>query len=345
MSEISMTAPSDEALLDVYSRTVTDVAERVSPSVVRIEVRGRSTPSRGRRGPGTRPREEREPRGSEEPVGSGSGFVFTPDGFVVTNSHVVHGAAALTVTFNDGRRLPATLAGDDPDTDLAVVRVDGPDLVALPLADSSRLRVGQIAIAIGNPFGFDCTVTAGVVSALGRSLRATTGRLIDDVVQTDAALNPGNSGGPLVDARGHVIGVNTAMIRPAQGICFAIASNTVATVVSLLLREGRVRRAYLGLAGQTVPVLRRLVRFHELTRETAVFVSSVEPGSPAARGGLRAGDLIVGMDEHDVAAVDDLHRLLTGARVGGPVQLTVVRDARKETLTLMPEEPPRREAA
>lgn len=342
---MSMTAPSDEALLDVYSRTVTDVAEKVSPSVVRIEVRGRAAPSRGKRGPGARQREERPPQSPDEPVGSGSGFVFTPDGFVVTNSHVVHDAAALTVTFNDGRRLPATVAGDDPDTDLAVVRVDGPDLVALPLADSSRLRVGQIAIAIGNPFGFDCTVTAGVVSALGRSLRATTGRLIDDVVQTDAALNPGNSGGPLVDALGRVIGVNTAMIRPAQGICFAIASNTVATVVSLLLREGRVRRAYLGLAGQTVPVLRRLVRFHDLTRETAVFVSSVEPGSPAARGGLRAGDLIVGMDEHAVAAVDDLHRLLTGARVGGAVQLTVVRDARKETLTLMPEEPPQRAAA
>jgi len=345
-------SPGDSDLLDVYSRTVTDVAARVSPSVVRIEIRGRSDSANERRGPGARrrpgPPERESPHsgdGEREPSGSGSGFVFTPDGFVITNSHVVHGASAISVAFNDGRRLPATLAGDDPDTDLALVRVHGPDLVALPLADSSHLRVGQIAIAIGNPFGFDCTVTAGVVSALGRSLRTTTGRLIEDIVQTDAALNPGNSGGPLVDARGHVIGVNTAMIRPAQGICFAIAANTVAHVASLLLREGRVRRAYLGIAGQTVPVLRRMVRFHELGRETAVFVSSVEPGSPAEKGGLRAGDFIVSLDDQPVAAVDDLHRLLTAAKVGAPVQLAVVRDARKDTLTLIPVEPPARAAA
>jgi S1-C subfamily serine protease len=268
----------DDALLDSYSSTVTAVAAAVSPSVVRIDVAGVE---------GKRPQRPDRPRGPNEAVGSGSGFVITPDGFVLTNSHVVSGAKRITVTLLDGRKLPAHLVGDDPDTDLAVVRLHDSDLTPLtPVAfgDSSALRVGQIAVAVGNPFGFDCTVTAGVVSALGRSLRTQSGRLVDDVIQTDAALNPGNSGGPLLDARGRVIGVNTAMILPAQGICFAIAINTASFVVGKLIHEGRIRRSYLGVAGQNVPLHRRVVRFHELPGESAVFVVSVEPNSPGARG-------------------------------------------------------------
>ena len=226
--------------------------------------------------------------------------------------------------------------GDDPDTDLAVVRIDAPHLTALSFADSAALRVGQVAIAVGNPYGFDCTVTTGVVSALGRSLRTQSGHLVDDVIQTDAALNPGNSGGPLVDARGQVIGVNTAMIMPAQGICFAIAANTASFVMGKLIHEGRIRRAYLGVAGQNVPLHRRVVRYHELPHETGVFVVSTEPDSPAAKAGLRDGDLIVGYGERPIAGIDDLHRLLTEEQAGVASTLTIIRDLKKQVLQVAP---------
>jgi len=320
---------NDEALLDGYSRTVTAVAAAVSPSVVRIDVQGGD--EKGQQRPG------RRPRAPNESVGSGSGFVFTPDGFVLTNSHVVSGAKRITVTMLDGRKLPGRLVGDDPDTDLAVIRLmHAADLAPVAFGDSSALRVGQIAVAVGNPFGFDSTVTAGVVSALGRSLRTQAGRLVDDVIQTDAALNPGNSGGPLVDAQGRVIGVNTAMILPAQGICFAIAVNTAVFVVGKLIHEGRIRRSYLGVAGQNVPLHRRVVRFHDLPLESAVFVVSVEPGSPGERAGLRDGDLIVGFDGKPVAGMDDLHRLLTEELAGNESTLIVVRGSERVALPVKP---------
>jgi S1-C subfamily serine protease len=257
---------------------------------------------------------------------------------VLTNSHVVSGAKRITVSLLDGRRIPAHLIGDDPDSDLAVVRVHAAeDLTAIGFGDSTALKVGQIAIAIGNPYGFDCTVTAGVVSALGRSLRTKTGRLIDDVVQTDAALNPGNSGGPLCDAQGRVIGVNTAVILPAQGICFAIAANTAAFVMGKLIHEGRIRRSYLGVAGQNVPLHRRVVRFHGLGVESGVFVVSVERGSPAAAAGVRDGDLVVGYGDKPIASIDDLHRLLTEEQAAAPPSsLTIIRGAQKLVLPVQP---------
>jgi S1-C subfamily serine protease len=268
--------------------------------------------------------------------------VFTPDGFVLTNSHVVDGAARIEVTLSDGRSLRAHLVGEDPETDLAVLRVHGEDLVPVELGRSVDLKVGQIAIAIGNPFGFDTTVTAGVVSALGRSLRARSGRLIDDVIQTDAPLNPGNSGGPLVDSRGRVIGVNTAIILPAQGICFAIAVDTASFVVTRLIHDGRIRRGYLGIAAQTVPLHRRIARYHGLDQETAVFVASVDPSGPASRAGVRDGDMLVALDGVPVARLDDLHRILTEERVGVPLALTVIRNLAKQQLHVTPGEPPPR---
>ncbi|HKT70173.1 MAG TPA: trypsin-like peptidase domain-containing protein [Terriglobales bacterium] len=312
----------DSTLLDAYSRAVVGAAERVSPAVVNVEVT-----QRVRR------------RGSEgEAHGGGSGFIFTPDGLILTNSHVVHGTHRIEVSLNDGQRFPAALIGDDPASDLAVIRVDAPLLKPAELGDSQQLRVGQLVIAIGNPFGFQYSVTAGVVSALGRSLRSRTGRLIDDVIQTDAALNPGNSGGPLVTSDGRVVGVNTATILPAQGICFAIGINTAKFVASRLLRDGRIRRSYIGVVAQTVPLPRRLVRFHDLPVETAIAVVSVESGSPAERAGLRQSDLVVALDGKQIAGVDDLHRLLTEAQVGVQSYLTVVRGPQKLDLTIVPEE-------
>ncbi len=326
----SLSRIADRELLDAYSETVTAVAEQVSPSVVKIEVQGPEPTTQGP-GPGRGPRRPPGPA-----TGSGSGFVMTPDGYVLTNSHVVSGAKRISAIFQDGQRVPAHLVGDDPETDIALLRIDAPNLVALSFADSSALRVGQLAIAVGNPYGFDCTVTAGVVSALGRSLRTKTGHLVDDVIQTDTALNPGNSGGPLVDSRGRVIGVNTAMILPAQGICFAIAANTAGFVMGKLIHEGRIRRSYLGVAGQNVPLHRRVVRFHGLPTESAVFVVTVEPDSPAFRAGLLAGDLIVAYGDKPIAGIDDLHRMLTEEQAGVGAPMTILRDLKKQTLQVEP---------
>src|SRR6267143_306838 len=303
----------DAALLDAYSAAVVAASERVSPAVVHVEV-----------AQAPRPAEGEAPR-----RGSGSGFVFTPDGFILTNSHVVHGARAIQVSFADGAGFDADLVGDDPDTDVAVIRIGGHQLSTAALGSSRGLRVGQLAIAIGNPYGFQHTVTAGVVSALGRSLRATTGRLIDDVLQTDAALNPGNSGGPLVNSQGEVIGVNTAIIPFAQGICFATAIDTAKWVVEQLLREGKVRRGFLGLAGANQPLARRIARHFELDNARGVRVESLEKGGPASRAGVEAGDLIVRFAGEPVNGIDDLHRLLTGERIGAESRLTLLRRAQK----------------
>ena len=325
---------SDASLLDAYSQSVTGAVERVSPSVVHIEVhQALPQKSSGRSRSG-------EPR---ERQGGGSGFIFAPDGLILTNSHVVHEASRIVVIMAGGRHTQASLIGEDPASDLAVIRIDEPhfnepSLVAAELGDSQKLRVGQIAIAIGAPYGFQSTVTAGVVSALGRSLRSYSGRLIDDVIQTDAALNPGNSGGPLVDSAGRVIGVNTATILPAQGICFAIGINTAKFVASRLLRDGRIRRGYIGVSGQTVPIHRRVVRFYDLPNESGALVLSVEENSPAKRAGVREGDIIVALEGQAVAGVDDLHRLLTEVRVGVGSTLAVIRYTEKLELRIVPEE-------
>jgi S1-C subfamily serine protease len=308
-------------LLDAYSQAVVSAAEKVSPSVAKIEV---TQAARARNG------ESRERRGG------GSGFVFTPDGLVLTNSHVVHDASRIEVSLPDGRHFPAHLIGDDPATDLAVIRVDAPNLTALPLGDSQKLRVGQLAIAIGNPYGFQYTVTAGVVSALGRSLRSYSGRLIEDVIQTDASLNPGNSGGPLVSSDGHVIGVNTATIMGAQGLCFAIGINTAKFVASRLLTQGRIRRAYIGVEAQTAPLHRRIVRFYDLPKETGVVVTGVEAASPAQRAGLREGDVIIAFNAQPTSGVDDLHRLLTDTQVNAASSVTIIRRTERLELTIVP---------
>lgn len=310
----------DAALLDAYSNAVINATDKVSPSVVYIEVKNRNT------------RSQREARGS------GSGFVFTPDGFILTNSHVVHGAEKIRVAFSDGNGSEAQLIGDDPDTDLAVIRVTTPNLMPVAFGDSDKIRTGQMAIAIGNPYGFQYTVTAGVVSALGRSLRSRSGRLIDDIIQTDAALNPGNSGGPLVDSQGRVIGVNTAMIMGAQSICFAIAVNTAKFVAGRLIRDGRIRRSYIGVAGQNVPLPRRVVYYHKLPVESGVLVVSMEANSPAQRADLREGDVIIGFDGQPVSGIDALHRLLTDTTLGVKTSLEVVRRAEVIQLQVAPQE-------
>ena len=319
--------PSDEELFDAYSRAVVGAVDAVSPSVVSIEVHGSSQPSHGA-----------VPRPAPGPRGQGSGFIFTPDGFVLTNSHVVHRAQRIEVALTDGRRFPAELVGDDPDTDLAVVRIAGTQLVAARLGDSQALRVGQLVVALGNPYGFQCTVTAGVVSALGRSLRAQSGRLIDNLIQTDAALNPGNSGGPLVTSRGEVVGVNTAVILPAQGICFAIAMSTAQFVAGRLIKDGRIRRSYIGVGGQNITLPRRLVRFYTLPVERGVVVVSVEPNSPAQRAGVHEGDVIIGYGDKTVASIDDLQRLMTEEQVGSQSTLTLIRRTEQLTLAIVPEE-------
>jgi S1-C subfamily serine protease len=310
---------SDGVLFDAYSHAVSDAVAAAHPAVVHIEVRG-----------------------NDAPGGSGSGFFISPDGYLLTNSHVVHGGRELRVFLADGRRLGADLVGDDPDSDLAVLRVSADELAHLSLADSNAVRPGQIAIAIGSPMGFQQTVTAGIVSGVGRSLRGASGRLIDNVIQTDAALNPGNSGGPLVNTRAEVIGVNTAIIRPAQGICFAIASNTARWVAAWLIKEGRIRRSFIGLAGQNVPLLRKLVHHHRLAQETGVLVTGFEPDSPAARAGLAEGDILLALDGVSTPAVDSLHKLLTGDRIGERAIVTFLRGVELRRHAIIPMEMPPR---
>jgi S1-C subfamily serine protease len=322
---------TDDDAMDAYSRAVITAAEKVSPSVVYIEVQ---QPVRNRRA--------NVPRMPQEARGSGSGFVFTPDGFILTNSHVVHGATKIYVTVSDGHKYQADLIGDDPDTDLAVVRINAPNLVPAHLGEAQKIRVGQLVIAIGNSYGFQYSVTAGVVSALGRSLRAQSGRLMDAVIQTDAALNPGNSGGPLVNSRGEVIGVNTAMILPAQGICFATSIDSAKFVASRLIRDGKVSRSYIGLAGQDVPLPRRIVRYYKLNVESGILVVSFESNSPAREGGVREGDIIVGMDDYPTAGIDALHKLLAEDRIGRKSSLVVIRGTEKLSLEVIPEESQRR---
>jgi S1-C subfamily serine protease len=301
---------SDDDLLDAYSAAVVHAVETVGPAVVRVE--------RGR--------------------GGGSGVIFTPDGFVLTNSHVAHGATQLAVTLSDGRTARGDLVGDDPHTDLAVLRLDASSLPWAALGDSRRVRVGQMAIAIGNPFGFDHSATAGIVSGVGRSLRAGSGRLMDDIIQTDAALNPGNSGGPLVTSRAEVVGVNTATILPAQGLCFAVASNTARFVAGRLMSEGRIRRSYIGVGGQNVPVPRRPGDRPHVPGSSGALVLSVESGSPASQAGLIAGDVIVAFAERPVTGVDDLHRILTAERIDVPAPLTIIRKGKRQQVTVVPRE-------
>jgi S1-C subfamily serine protease len=308
----------DGALIDAYSNAVSTAVSEAHPAVVHIEVRG-----------------------SETPGGAGSGFFISPDGYLLTNSHVVHGAGRILVFLADGRKLSADLVGDDPDSDLAVLRVSADDdLAHLSLADSNAVRLGQIAIAIGSPMGFQQTVTAGIVSGLGRSLRGASGRLIDNVIQTDAALNPGNSGGPLINTRSEVIGVNTAIIRPAQGICFAIASNTARWVAAWLIKEGRIRRSFIGVAGQNVPLLRKLIHHHHLSIETGVLVMGIEPESPAARAGLVEGDILLALDGAPTPAVDALHKQLTGDRIGERAIVTFLRGVELRRHAIIPLEMP-----
>ncbi len=312
-------AGTDGALIDAYSEAVSGAVAAAHPAVVHIEVRG-----------------------NDAPGGSGSGFFISPDGYLMTNSHVVHGAGQIRVFLADGRRLSADLVGDDPDSDLAVLRVSADELAHLSLADSNAVRLGQIAIAIGSPMGFQQTVTAGIVSGLGRSLRGSSGRLIDNVIQTDAALNPGNSGGPLINTRSEVIGVNTAIIRPAQGICFAIASNTARWVGAWLIKEGRIRRSFIGVAGQNVPLLRKLIHHHRLSQETGVLVMGIEPDSPASRAGILEGDILLALDGSPTPAVDSLHKLLTGDRIGERAIVTFLRGVELRRHAIIPLETPAR---
>ncbi|MEZ0170367.1 S1C family serine protease [Microvirga sp. TS319] len=305
----------DEVLLDAYSHAVTSVVDGIGPAVVRVE-----------------------PQVSGRMAGMGSGVIISPDGLLLTNSHVMQGARDAKVTGPDGRPIHAQMIGDDPDTDLALLRASGDGLPFATLGNSKLLKRGQIAIAIGNPLGFESTVTAGVVSALGRSLRAKSGRLIDDVIQTDAALNPGNSGGPLVATSGEVVGINTAVIMGAQGICFAVASNTASFVVTELIRHGRVRRASIGVAGQTVPLPRRVAYAAGLPLSAGVAIAAVEPGSPAAQAGLEQGDVLLALDGEPVGGIDDLVRLLNGDRIGQVVTLTILRRGEMQTLPVTPVE-------
>lgn len=311
----------DEELLDAYSRAVVGVVESVSPSVVHVQVRGVS--KRGQQG-----------------AGSGSGSILSPDGLVLTNNHVVEGANHIELQLTDARRVPARLLGRDPDTDIAVLRAETTDrLPAVAIGNSKKVRPGQMAIAIGNPLGFESTVTAGIVSAVGRTLRAQNGRLIGDVIQTDAALNPGNSGGPLVNSRGEVIGVNTAVIMGAQGICFSVASNMAQHVLTQILQHGRVRRARLGIAGEQIPLPQRLKVKADLTQNAAVRIVEVMPDGPARAAGLEAGDVILSLDAEPVTGVDDIARLLDGAKIGQRVAVRVLRQAQQLlTLDIVPTE-------
>jgi S1-C subfamily serine protease len=319
---------SDDSVLDAYSRVVADVVDRVGPSVVRIDIR-------------------REGKGG----GSGSGVIVSPDGLALTNSHVVQGAKTVALTTLEGREFSARVLGDDPDTDLALLRID--ESVTLPsvkLGDSGKLRRGQIAIAIGNPLGFDATVTTGVVSALGRSLQSRTGRMIEDVVQTDAALNPGNSGGPLVSSGGEVIGINTAVIMGAQGICFAVASNTAHFVAGEIARHGRVRRAFIGVAAATTTIPRRIALRHELAQTNGAQLVSIDQSGPAAQAGLLTGDIVIALDSKPVTGVADLLRLLDAEKINRAISIEFLRRSERMKLWIGPSErlstvvPPQRAA-
>jgi S1-C subfamily serine protease len=314
---------NEAAILDTYSTTVVSAAQKASRSVVNIAV--------------THTRKNHS--SNEQNIrGSGSGFIFTPDGYILTNSHVVHDVKDIDVTLNDGRNAKAQLIGDDPDTDLAVIRISLSNLTAVQMGDAKNLHVGQLVIAIGNPYGFQYSVTAGVISALGRSLRTINGRLIDDIIQTDAALNPGNSGGPLLNANGEVVGVNTAVILPAQGICFAIPINAAKYVAVPLIRDGKIRRGYIGVGGQNVPILRRIVRYHGLTEESGVLVITVEKNSPAQKAGLIEGDIIIGLGDRLIKGIDDLHRFLTEHEIGHEENLVIIRRTGKLVLKIIPDE-------
>lgn len=307
----------EDELLDAYSQAVIGVVERVSPSVVHVRVRG------------NRPGQ----------LGSGSGTILSPDGIILTNNHVIDGVAAIELALNDGRHMPARILGRDPDTDIAVLRAETDDrLPAARLGNSKKVRQGQVAVAIGNPFGFESTVTAGIISAVGRSLRAQNGRLIGDVIQTDAALNPGNSGGPLVNSRGEVMGVNTAVIMGAQGICFSVASNTAQHVLTQILAHGRVRRARLGVAGEQVHLPQWIKASTGLTQGAGVLVVEVQPGSPAYAGGIEPRDVIVGVDKEVVTGIDDIARILDGTRIDKRVAIHLLREGRLRTLEVVPTE-------
>ena len=308
---------TETSLLDAYSEAVIGAVEAIQPSVVHVDVQ------------------------RERARGGGSGFVFTPDGLVVTNSHVAGGAARVEVSLADGARSVASIVGDDPGTDLAILKIDAPQLRPARLGDSKKVRPGQIAIAVGSPLGFASTVTAGIVSATGRSMRSVSGRLVDRVIQTDAALNPGNSGGPLVNSRGEVIGVNTAMIAGAQGLAFALEVDLLKSLAGELIRDGRIRRSHLGLGGQTAPIHRSVVRHYGLAAETGVLVRAVEAGSAAQQAGVAEGDVIVSFDGTPVVGIDDLHRLLTAERTGVPAKLRVLRHTELMELSIVPRESPR----
>lgn len=323
-AELEPLVSPDGEVLDAYSRAVVEAVERVGPAVVHLEVAGVPAPSRGRSTP--------------EISGAGSGFFFTPDGFLLTNSHVVHRAREVRATFVDGSTHLAYPVGDDPSTDLAVLKVDHAALAFAELGDSSRIRQGQLVVAIGNPFGFQATVTAGIVSALGRTMRSQSGRLIDGVIQTDAALNPGNSGGPLVNSRAEVVGVNTAIIAGAQGICFAVPATTAQFVASRLIRDGRVRRSYIGVVGQTIGLTRRHAQRFHLAVQGGVLVTDVAPASPADRAGLRARDIIIGIDQGVVGSVDDLQRQLTEELIGREAVLSILRSGVQEKIRVWPVE-------
>ncbi len=321
----SKSPTSDEELLDAYSRTVVHVAQEVSEAVVQIKVKKAALQGRVRR------RQKKQ-------TGGGSGFLISSDGFIVTNNHVVTGAKLIEVALQDGRNFIARLIGSDPATDIAVIQIDADNLTTIRFGDSSKLQVGQLAIAIGNPYGFQYSLTAGVVSALGRSLRSENGRLIDDVIQTDAALNPGNSGGPLVDSHGKVIGVNTAVILPAQGICFAVASNLAAYVVGKIIQQGKVRRGYIGIAGQQIRLNPKFVQRYRLAKSTGILVQGVEPKGPADHAQLKKGDLFLSINGQEIASIDELHRFLGESTIGQQISLKILRKGQELKMVVVPSE-------